>query len=318
MGIKFANSAFATLASGINSSATSITLTTGQGARFPSLSAGDYFYATLIDTSNNLEIVKCTARSTDVLTVTRAQESTTARAFSTGDRIELRITAQGLVDTSGDLASGVLAIPGTSASGAIARLYEDTDNGTNYIGIKAPASVASNLDFTLPSADGSAGQFLKTNGSGVLSFESVSQKVINVERIQNSTRASLASASGSSASTMVTFTYNKQSASSSLIFIVMVPIFSNSSGTLAIDLTYGSSSAFGSLFYTYTAQSYQFPVQGQATLTGYTTTGSQTLTVRYYTVDGAGGKPANIVNPNASDDSRNIQQVSTVTVIEYS
>jgi hypothetical protein len=100
MGIKFANSAFATLAAGINSSVTSITLTTGQGARFPSLSAGDYFFATLIDASNNLEIVKCTARSTDVLTVTRGQESTTARAFSAGDRIELRITAQGLVDTA--------------------------------------------------------------------------------------------------------------------------------------------------------------------------------------------------------------------------
>jgi hypothetical protein len=95
MGIKFANSAFATLASGINNSATSITLTTGQGARFPSLSAGDFFYATLIDTSNNLEIIKCTARSTDVLTVTRAEESTTARAFSAGDRIELRVTAAG-------------------------------------------------------------------------------------------------------------------------------------------------------------------------------------------------------------------------------
>ena len=186
MGIKFANSAFATLASGINSSATSITLTTGQGARFPSLSAGDYFYATLIDTSNNLEIVKCTARSTDVLTVTRGQESTTARAFSTGDRIELRVTAQGLVDASGDLASGTLAIPGTSASGAIARLYEDTDNGTNYIGLKAPASVASNLDFTLPSTDGTNGQFLKTNGSGVLSFDTVTQKVLTWNNVRKS------------------------------------------------------------------------------------------------------------------------------------
>ena len=98
MGIKFANSAYATLAAGIASGATSITLTTGQGARFPSLSAGDYFYATLIDAANNLEIVKCTARSTDVLTVTRAQEGTTARAYSAGDRIELRVTAAGLTD----------------------------------------------------------------------------------------------------------------------------------------------------------------------------------------------------------------------------
>jgi hypothetical protein len=100
MGIKLTNNANATLAAGIDSSATSITLTSGQGARFPTLAGGDYFYATLVDTSNNLEIVKCTARSTDVLTVVRAQESTTARAYVTGDRIEIRITAQTFVDAT--------------------------------------------------------------------------------------------------------------------------------------------------------------------------------------------------------------------------
>jgi hypothetical protein len=179
MGIKFANSAYATLASGINSSATSITLTTGQGARFPSLSGGDYFYATLIDTSNNLEIVKCTARSTDVLTVTRGQESTTARAFSTGDRIELRVTAAGITESANELiASGTLVIPGTSSSGAIIRLSEDTDNGTHYVGLKAAASIASSFDFTLPSADGTNGQFMKTDGSGVLSFGTVTQRLV--------------------------------------------------------------------------------------------------------------------------------------------
>lgn len=103
MGIKLTNNAFATLAASINSSATSITLTTGQGARFPTLGVGDYFYATLIDTSNNLEIVKCTARSTDVLTVVRAQESTTARAYNTGDRIEIRITAQTFLDAVNEI-----------------------------------------------------------------------------------------------------------------------------------------------------------------------------------------------------------------------
>lgn len=93
MGLKFANNAFGTLSAGITNSATSITLSSGQGARFPTLSSGDYFFATLIDTSNNLEIVKVTARSSDVLTATRAQDNTTARAFAIGDRIELRITA---------------------------------------------------------------------------------------------------------------------------------------------------------------------------------------------------------------------------------
>jgi hypothetical protein len=93
MGLKVTNNAFSSLNAGISNSATTIVLKSGEGARFPTLSAGDYFFATLIDTSNNLEIVKVTARSTDTLTVVRAQDGTTARAYSTNDRFELRPTA---------------------------------------------------------------------------------------------------------------------------------------------------------------------------------------------------------------------------------
>jgi len=67
---------------------------------------------------------------------------------------------------------GTLAAKGTSSSGADLKLYEDTDNGTNYVGFMAPASIASNVQWTLPSADGSANQVLSTNGSGVLSWAS--------------------------------------------------------------------------------------------------------------------------------------------------
>lgn len=98
MAIKFTNNATATLASSINSSVTTISVTVGQGALFPSLSGSDYFYATLVDSSNNLEIVKVTARSTDTLTVVRGQDGTTARSYSAGDRIELRVTAGALND----------------------------------------------------------------------------------------------------------------------------------------------------------------------------------------------------------------------------
>jgi hypothetical protein len=93
MGLKVTNNAFGTLNAGINSSVTTIVLSAGEGARFPTLTASDYFYATLIDTSNNLEIVKVTARSTDTMTVVRGQDNTTARAFSTNDRFELRPVA---------------------------------------------------------------------------------------------------------------------------------------------------------------------------------------------------------------------------------
>ena len=96
MAVKVANNAYSTLAASITSSATSVTLTTGEGARFPALTSPDYFYATLLDSANNLEIVKVTARSTDVLTIVRGSESTTARAYASGDRLEQRITAAGL------------------------------------------------------------------------------------------------------------------------------------------------------------------------------------------------------------------------------
>lgn len=94
--VMFSNNAATTLAAGITSAATSITVASGQGALFPSPSGVNYFYATLINSSNVIEIVKVTARATDTFTVVRAQEATTATAYSTGDKFELRVTAGGL------------------------------------------------------------------------------------------------------------------------------------------------------------------------------------------------------------------------------
>ena len=45
----------------------------------------------------------------------------------------------------------------------------DADS-SHYVGFKAPATVGSNLVWTLPATDGSANQFLQTNASGVLSW----------------------------------------------------------------------------------------------------------------------------------------------------
>jgi hypothetical protein len=50
------------------------------------------------------------------------------------------------------------------------RFREATANGTNYVALKAPASLSADLTFTLPATDGTNGQVLTTNGSGVLSF----------------------------------------------------------------------------------------------------------------------------------------------------
>ncbi len=52
------------------------------------------------------------------------------------------------------------------------RFHELTANGTNFIALQAPASVAADLTFTLPGVDGTAGQVIVTDGNGVLSFGS--------------------------------------------------------------------------------------------------------------------------------------------------
>ena len=91
--ILFTNFAHSQLAGSINSSATTLLLETGHGARFPNPSGGDFFYVTLENASLVREIVKVTGRSTDTLTIVRAQDNTTAASWSAGDTVALRLNA---------------------------------------------------------------------------------------------------------------------------------------------------------------------------------------------------------------------------------
>jgi|14BtaG_2_1085337.scaffolds.fasta_scaffold03619_2 hypothetical protein len=102
MAVKFTNNAATTLAAGINSSVTSIAVT--DGSVFPTITGSDHFYVTFDDTTNK-EIVKVTARSGNTLTVVRGHDNTTARAFSSGDKAELRIVAALLDDVKTDVSS---------------------------------------------------------------------------------------------------------------------------------------------------------------------------------------------------------------------
>jgi hypothetical protein len=91
----FKNNAASVLASGLLIGGTSLTVTTGHGDRFPIVSGADDCFITLENTSGNIEIVKVTARTSgaDSMTIVRAQEGTTARAWNAGDIVSLRITA---------------------------------------------------------------------------------------------------------------------------------------------------------------------------------------------------------------------------------
>jgi hypothetical protein len=121
MPIKLANNASGTLATAINSTDTGLILTTGDGAEFPALAAGEYFYLTLTAPSGAFEIVKATARVGDAMTVVRAQEGTTAIGFPVGSRAELKVTAQSVEDLVNDyddaLRANLAASSGSSLVG---------------------------------------------------------------------------------------------------------------------------------------------------------------------------------------------------------
>lgn len=155
MALKLSNNAISRLASGITAASTSISLVPGDGALFPTLGAGDYFPATIIKSDGSLEIVKVTARSTDTLTVTRAQEGTTAKSFNASDRIELRLTAaiieafdSGKVSKSGDTMTGDLTMGvGTKI------VMEGSTDDANEVTID-PGNPTADRTLTLPNKSG--------------------------------------------------------------------------------------------------------------------------------------------------------------------
>ena len=106
MALKYTNNASTTLSANITTSATSVTV--ADASDFPAIGAGDYTYITFATAdATKIEIVKVTGRSGDTFTVVRAQDNTTAQAFSSGDLCELRITAIIFEDALDSIVQGI-------------------------------------------------------------------------------------------------------------------------------------------------------------------------------------------------------------------
>jgi hypothetical protein len=86
--------------------------------------------------------------------------------FSQGDVVRHTITP----NNGATFFRGVF-IDGDNSDGGKLSLKEASDNGTSIFSLSAPASLASNVEFILPSTDGVEGQQLVTDGSGNLSFD---------------------------------------------------------------------------------------------------------------------------------------------------
>lgn len=116
MTTEFANNASTTLSGTLAIGGTTANVTSDAG--FPAITAPDYCFATLEDTSGNIEIIKITAHtaSSNVFTVVKAQDGTADQAWASGDLIEMRLTAvnlEELRDHDHDATYGQLATTNT-------------------------------------------------------------------------------------------------------------------------------------------------------------------------------------------------------------
>jgi hypothetical protein len=101
-----------------------------------------------------------------------ASGGTGITSFGTGVATALgqNVTGSGgiVLATSPALTSPTVATSFTLNAQAPVR-FADSDS-SNYVAFQAPATVASNITWTLPSTDGTSNQVLTTNGSGTLSW----------------------------------------------------------------------------------------------------------------------------------------------------
>jgi hypothetical protein len=165
--MNIANQGFPAFRSDLNNALSAIQTTHSGTSRPTGAVAGQIWLDTTTATSPTLKYYDGTD---DISLATIDHSANTVNWLdSTVSITGLSTTATGTVLTLSDTAT-------TSTVNLIidnqkeVRFRETTANGTNYIGLKAPASVSADLTFTLPATDGTNGQVLTTNGSGVLSF----------------------------------------------------------------------------------------------------------------------------------------------------
>ena len=176
--LQFADNATTTIGSAISSSATTLVLATGAGALFPSLTAGQAFILSLFNatTRTSTEIVRVTARTGDTLTIVRAQEGTSAQAWSVGD-----IAQQGV--TAGQMAAMVQKtdLAGTSFAG-----WPDTGAANAYVITPSPAiaAYAAYQTFSFKAANANTGaSTLNVNGVGAAALKHRDGSALNANDI---------------------------------------------------------------------------------------------------------------------------------------
>ena len=120
MGYIALNGAKSTLAGSLGIGDLSVAVQAGDGAKFAV--GSDFTYLVLQDDAGHREVIKQTARSSDTLTIVRAQDGTTERAWNVGDIIECRPVKAAMA-----LHAQLSALAATDGAGLIGFKFDDTD-----------------------------------------------------------------------------------------------------------------------------------------------------------------------------------------------
>lgn len=250
-----ANNYSTTLNGAINNSTTSVIVTSATG--FPSVGAGVTCNIT-VQESTTVEIMKVTAIAGTTLTVVRAQEGTTASAFSDASVVEIRFTRDS-VDTKQDTLSALAVTSATIATGdkVLIQDVSDSDN-LKYATAQSIANLATpDSDATLTTTD-------ITTNNATTSKHGFLKKLSNsaTEYMDGTGNWSTPAGGGgggglvlldvqtASASSELAFTTDIDSTYTSYLFILN-GLYSGSSSQLLMQVSYDLGSTYANDWYMY-------------------------------------------------------------------
>jgi len=192
--------------------------------------------------SNYIGLKAPASLSADLTFTLPSVDGTAGQFIKTDGAGNLSFATAGLTGATSTATGTVLTLSDTQNVAAVnvildnekeLRFRENTTNGTNYVGFKAPANLTVDKTYTLPSADGTSGQVLQTNGSGVLSFAGVSAsagQVIQVVQATDGTSRTTTSNTFVTASNTLTVNITPSSASNKILVILNLNGFGSDNG----------------------------------------------------------------------------------------
>lgn len=223
--------------------------------------------------------------------------------------------------------SGDLSLQGDSGGSAVDCLNITSAGDINFTGntdakIKLPSAGG------IYESDGSTAILTESGAAVTLNNATLGSAVTlpaglvtNFESFENSTRSALSNSGGGGATTAfpnLNWSYDKKQAATTLFVQARITAVGDASGACGIGFDFGDSADIFCGSYTYLAEVTAIMVCHiiiQGVLSGHTTTGSQTLTLKYGF--GTGAKPVDVINPTAATDNGELAATTNSTVFVW-